>query len=149
FGDKRLRPRKVWIKPEAFEGLPDGFGGRLQSLRTARGTTQVSLAQQLGVGQTALSHMERRGDLLLSTVAAYVEALGGRIHVVATFPGRKPVFLSGASTWMPASDEDSVGLEKADDGQLWLPNLCPERPSPSRVVILSVHPRHADKILDG
>jgi predicted transcriptional regulator/DNA-binding XRE family transcriptional regulator len=142
--------RKVRKKRAAFEALPDNLGARLQSLRSARGATQASLAQRLGVGQTALSHMESRGDLLLSTVAAYVEALGGSIHVAATFPGAAPILLSGDSTWRPVSDKDSDGLEKADDDQLWLPNiLCPERPSPSRDMILSIRPTHADKILDG
>jgi predicted transcriptional regulator/DNA-binding XRE family transcriptional regulator len=149
-GGERLKRRKVKTKPAVFEGHSDNLGGRLRSLRSARGATQASLAERLGVGQTALSRLERRGDLLLSTVDAYVEALGGRAHVAATFPGVEPVFLSGDSTWRPVPNDDSVGLERPKDDQLWLPNiLCPDRPSPSRDVILSIHPAHAEKILDG
>ena len=64
----------------------DCLGLRLQNLRSLQNTTQLSLAKQLGIGQTGLSHMERRDDILLSTLKAYVEALGGQLHVAATFP---------------------------------------------------------------
>jgi predicted transcriptional regulator len=50
-----------------------------------RETTQVELAQALDVGQPRISRLERGGDVLLSTVAAYVEALGGHLEIAAVF----------------------------------------------------------------
>lgn len=72
---------------------PECLGLRLQSLRCLRDTTQSSLAEALKIGQTALSHLERRGDILLSTLAAYIQALGGHLHIAATFPDGDPVKL--------------------------------------------------------
>jgi signal transduction histidine kinase len=59
-----------------------GFG----KLRLARQQTQVALAERLDIPQTAVSRMERRTDLLLSTMRSYVEALGGKLELRAIFP---------------------------------------------------------------
>jgi hypothetical protein len=66
----------------------------LQDLRKAMSRTQVSLAKQLGVGQDSISRLERRADMLLSTLSAHVEALGGSLHLVAELPDRPPVRIS-------------------------------------------------------
>ena len=42
----------------------------------------------MGISQSDLSKLERRRDLHLSTLQAYVHALGGRVHLVAELPGR-------------------------------------------------------------
>jgi predicted transcriptional regulator/DNA-binding XRE family transcriptional regulator len=141
--------RRVQIEPAEFESLPESLGLRLQSFRCKRGATQASLANQLGIGQTALSHKESRGDLLLSRLAAYIAALGGRVHVAATFPDAGPVCLSG-DTWWPIVDKDSVAPENADDDQLWLPSILDiKQLPPSRDVVFSIRPTYAEKILDG
>jgi transcriptional regulator with XRE-family HTH domain len=57
----------------------------LQELRIQRGMTQVELAEVLTVTQAALSKLERRSDVKLSTLRAYVQALGGQLSVVAKF----------------------------------------------------------------
>lgn len=67
----------------------------LQSLRRARKLTQKSLAKQLGVGQDTISRLEKRSDLLLSTLRSYVEAMGGRLSLVAEFPDHPPVIVEG------------------------------------------------------
>ena len=67
----------------------------LRELRKARELTQVSIARQLGVSQDAVSRMEQRSDLLLSTLRRTVEAMGGSLSLVARFPDRAPVELSG------------------------------------------------------
>jgi predicted transcriptional regulator/transcriptional regulator with XRE-family HTH domain len=142
-----MKRRRRRIKSETTdENSFDNFGLRLHELRCRRGTTQLSLAEQLGIGQTALSHMERRNDILLSTLRAYIEALGGRLHVAATFPDATPISLSGNGSWQPATDAVNVTGEY----QLCLPSILgPEQFPPSRDVIFSVHPTHASKILDG
>ena len=67
----------------------------LKALRKARAWTQVRVAQELGVHQVAVSRMEQRSDLLLSTLRAYVESLGGSLSLVAEFPDRPPVVITG------------------------------------------------------
>ena len=67
----------------------------LRELRKARHLTQVSIARELGIGQDAVSRMEQRSDLLLSTLRRTVEAMGGSLSLIARFPDRPPVELSG------------------------------------------------------
>jgi len=58
---------------------------RLAVLRETRGVTQTELAKQMGVRQPSISELERRDDAYLSTLRDYVEALGGRLRLVAEF----------------------------------------------------------------
>jgi len=67
----------------------------LQDLRKARKRTQVRVAKKLGIKQENVSRIEKRTDLLLSTLSNYVEAMGGKLHLVAEFPDRPPVELTG------------------------------------------------------
>ena len=61
----------------------------LDELRKARRMTQVKLAEALGVNQGEVSKIEHRTDIYLSTLADYVEALGGRLEIRAVFPDRE------------------------------------------------------------
>lgn len=67
----------------------------LRELRTARKLTQVRMAKTLGITQDSVSRLERRSDLLLSTLRKTVEAMGGNLSLVVEFPDRAPVVLSG------------------------------------------------------
>jgi len=67
----------------------------LRDLRRARTLTQKRLAKKLGVGQESISKIENRSDLMLSTLRNYVEAMGGHLNLIAEFPDRPPVALSG------------------------------------------------------
>ena len=67
----------------------------LRELRKARKLTQVRLASRLGITQDGVSRLEKRSDLLLSTLRETVEAMGGNLSLVAQFPDRSPVVLSG------------------------------------------------------
>ncbi len=71
------------LKQEAHAELERiGFG----KLRQARHKTQVAIAERLNIPQASVSRMERRTDLLLSTLREYVCALGGRLELRAVFP---------------------------------------------------------------
>ena len=63
----------------------------LRDLRVAQHLTQERLAELLGVEQENVSRLERRADLLLSTLSSYVAAMGGKLRLVAEFPDRRPV----------------------------------------------------------
>ena len=61
----------------------------LEEVRKARRMTQSKLADALGVNQGEVSKIEHRTDIYLSTLAGYVEALGGKLEIRAVFPNRE------------------------------------------------------------
>ncbi|MBK7663037.1 MAG: XRE family transcriptional regulator [Sterolibacteriaceae bacterium] len=65
----------------------------LKDLRQAVAQTQEELAATLGVGQDTISRLEKRSDMLLSTLRRYVEAMGGKLELVAKFPDRPPLVI--------------------------------------------------------
>jgi transcriptional regulator with XRE-family HTH domain len=67
----------------------------LRELRHARKLTQVRMAKSLGITRDSVSRLEKRSDLLLSTLRKTVEAMGGNLSLVAEFPDRAPVVLCG------------------------------------------------------
>jgi len=69
----------------------------LRDLRKARKLTQARVAKVLGVTQDSVSRLEKRSDLLLSTLRKTVKAMGGDVRIVAEFPDRAPVVLSDLS----------------------------------------------------
>jgi DNA-binding XRE family transcriptional regulator len=73
----------------------------LQELRRARKLTQVRIAKALGISQDGVSRLEKRSDFLLSTLRKTVEAMGGNLSLVAEFPDREPVVLSGIAEAEP------------------------------------------------
>ena len=54
----------------------------LAAIRQATGLTQIELAANLGVGQAQISKIERQGDMLISTLASYLRALGVDAKIV-------------------------------------------------------------------
>ena len=67
----------------------------LQDLRKARKLTQTKLAEVLNIRQSSVAQMEKRSDLMLSTLRSYVEAMGGRLSLMVEFSDRGPVSLEG------------------------------------------------------
>jgi DNA-binding XRE family transcriptional regulator len=63
----------------------------LKDLRQAMQKTQVDLAAALHIGQDSVSRIEKRSDMLLSTLRGYVEAMGGKLELVVHFPNRPSV----------------------------------------------------------
>jgi DNA-binding XRE family transcriptional regulator len=58
----------------------------LAEVRHVIGVTQNDLASRLGKTQATVSELERRDDVYLSTIGAYIEALGGHVELTAVFP---------------------------------------------------------------
>jgi hypothetical protein len=52
------------------------------------------MAKALGIGQDGVSNLEKRADLMISTLRKTVEAMGGTLSLVAEFPDCGPVVLS-------------------------------------------------------
>ena len=58
----------------------------LHELRQAQELSQDTLAKTLHVNQAAISKMERRTDMYISTLRNYIRAMGGELEIIATFP---------------------------------------------------------------
>jgi transcriptional regulator with XRE-family HTH domain len=67
----------------------------LQDLRKAREFTQIRMGELLNMRQENVSRLERRADLLVSTLQSYVAAMGGELSLVVEFKDRPPVKISG------------------------------------------------------
>lgn len=65
----------------------------LRDLRRSLGVTQTELARRLGKGQDAVSRIEMRDDLLLSTLREYVAAMDGELELTCRFKDRAAVRL--------------------------------------------------------
>ena len=83
----------------------------MRDLRRARAMTQKKMSELLGVQQENVSRLERRSDLLLSTLTGYVEAMGGSLKLVAEFPDRPPVTLT---TYGQLAEDGSVEFVRDD-----------------------------------
>jgi hypothetical protein len=85
--------RRGKIKARASQLLAEEMS--LSELRRARKLTQVKIAKSLGVTQDSVSRLEQRTDLLLSTLRKTVQAMGGELSLIATFPDSAPIVLTG------------------------------------------------------
>jgi DNA-binding XRE family transcriptional regulator len=87
---KKMTPaQRARVKARAQELIEEEL--TLRDLRQAQHLTQERMAELLGVEQENVSRLERRADLLLSTLSSYVSAMGGKLRLIAEFPNRKPV----------------------------------------------------------
>lgn len=85
--------RRQKIEKRAKELIAEEMS--LRDLRKAHQLTQKRLAKSLGITQDGVSRLEKRSDLLISTLQNYVHSMGGKLHLVAEFPDRPPVKLKG------------------------------------------------------
>jgi DNA-binding transcriptional regulator YiaG len=77
----------------------------LGELRRAFQLSQVTLAETLDMSQSELSRLERRADLLLSTLARFVAATGGHLRLIADYPDRPSFELRIATLLQPDHEE--------------------------------------------
>lgn len=75
----------------------------LADLRRALDLTQATLAETLGVGQAEVSKVEKRADILVSTLRRFINAMGGELEIRAVFPDRVVAI------------RDFAGLRNAED----------------------------------
>ena len=86
-GELRDKVKSGW-RERSDEGTQNLHAGpRLRELREARQISQQELAARLDRTQSAISQIEKRDDLLLSTFTQYVEAIDGEFaHFLVRFP---------------------------------------------------------------
>lgn len=83
---------RSWIETRRATKEPVHVGRALGELRRARGLTQQEVAARLDMTQPEVSKLEQRQDVRVSTLNAYVGALGGRLVVSARLPdGDTPI----------------------------------------------------------
>ena len=91
---KTLKPaQRKRVEARAAELLAEEL--TLQQLRRARKLTQVRMAKRLHVAQKQISEVEKRTDLHISTLRRQIEAMGGTLSLIASFPDHRPVVLAG------------------------------------------------------
>jgi transcriptional regulator with XRE-family HTH domain len=97
----KLRPaHRKKVEGRAAELIAEEM--TLRELRHARKLTQVRIAKLLGITQDSVSRLEKRSDLLLSTLRKTIKAMGGELSLVAEFRDRPSVVLSGIA------EDDSI-----------------------------------------
>jgi len=79
------------------------YGGTLAEIRHLRGMTQTAVADELGVSQAQVSRVESGTDMLVSTLARYIDAIGGDLELVARFGENRLVIDTGANHLLPAA----------------------------------------------
>jgi transcriptional regulator with XRE-family HTH domain len=70
----------------------------LQDLRKAREFTQIRMGELLNMRQENVSRLERRADLLVSTLQSYIAAMGGELSLIVEFKDRPPVKIAGLAS---------------------------------------------------
>jgi hypothetical protein len=73
----------------------------LRDLRLALEKTQEDLGEILHMKQEGISRLEKRSDMLISTLSKYISAMGGSLKLMAEFPNRKPIEIHGISNINP------------------------------------------------
>ncbi len=63
----------------------------LQELRKARERSQQLVGEILHINQAAVSKIERRTDMYVSTLRSFIEAMGGELDNISRFPDHPPV----------------------------------------------------------
>ena len=83
----------------------------LHELRRARSLTQGDMAKMLKVNQPAVSKMEQRADVYVSSLRSYIEAAGGKLKIVAVFPEGEVAI----TNFSEAGEADAVLREVEDE----------------------------------
>lgn len=118
----------------------ESIGTSLRRIREGCGLTQSQLAKRLHTSQAAVSKLERRDDLQVTTVRKYVEALGARLKIDAAFPENSPMGLKLL---------DAFEVNLTDEDQLILPICREEAFRANHDVVLSIKPQYSEKIIEG
>lgn len=80
----KMSPESKNLSAEISQKLSEEI--RLTELRNALGINQEELGELLDKKQAAISRLERRSDMHISTLREFIKALGGKLEIIATFP---------------------------------------------------------------
>lgn len=134
---KVIEAKSVQIKDRAPS---QSVGLALKQLRKLSGLTQLEMSKRLSIGQASVSKIEKRGDIQVSTIQKYVEALGAKLHIDASF---------NIDSQIGLSIRKALDSDFCDDNQFILPILGEGEFKPKRDVVLSIRPQYSSKIISG
>ena len=97
FADSKSKREGNSVNKRSTGAHQAGTVATLKDLRKATQHTQDDLAVAMGVGQGTISRIEKRQDMLVSTLQHYVEGIGGTLQIMATFPNRPPLVVERLS----------------------------------------------------
>lgn len=80
----------------------------LREIRKARELSQATLAELLDMNQGDLSRFERRTDAYLSTIRRYIEAMGGTLELIATFPDSGSIKITNLGELSEGEDTEAT-----------------------------------------
>ncbi len=80
----KMSPRAKEVSKQIARGLEREI--MLTELRNVLGVNQEELGQLLNKKQATISRLERRSDMHVSTLRAFIKALGGKLEIIASFP---------------------------------------------------------------
>ncbi|MCW4589203.1 XRE family transcriptional regulator [Gluconacetobacter entanii] len=136
------------VSGKMFEPPPKGtdtaaghIGRRLREIRKLAGLTQAQLAERLNIGQSAVTGMERRKDIHVSTLRDYLAAMGATLRIHARF--------DDADAMINNLREADFRFEQIDENQFLLPIFGEDRLPPHRDVVFSIKPEYSRKIVTG
>lgn len=81
------RREKIELRANALAS--EMIQASLKDLRQSVSKTQADVAKKMGMAQNAVSQLEKRADVRLSTIGRYAKAIGGKVAVIIEMPGGK------------------------------------------------------------
>jgi DNA-binding XRE family transcriptional regulator len=82
--EAKMPPEAIRMSHAVYHRLKDSMA--LEELRDALRMTQQQLAETLNVDQSAISKLEHRTDMYVSTLRRCIAAMGGQLEIRAVFP---------------------------------------------------------------
>ena len=89
------RRQRIARKADAMSKEMIAYAESLRVVRKALSKTQMEIGAGLGLSQNAVSQLEGRSDVLLSTLRRYVKALGADLDVVVRMKDGSQVLIEG------------------------------------------------------
>lgn len=130
---------------EPLEGGADAvdshIGHRLREIRKWAGLTQAQVAERLQIVQSAVTRLESRKDIHVSTLRDYLGAMGATLRIHAQF--------DNAATIINSLSEADFRFAQVDENQLLLPIFGDEQLPSHRDVVFSIKPEYSRKIVSG
>jgi predicted transcriptional regulator len=126
---------------KSTHGETDHIGHRLREIRKLAGFTQAEVAERLRIGQSAVTRLESRKDIHVSTLRDYLGAMGATLRIHAQF--------DDTANLVSGIQETDYQFDAADENQLSLPIFEEDDLPRHRDVVFSIKPEYSRKIVSG
>lgn len=117
------------------------IGQRLREFRLLSGLTQAEVAERLNVCQSAVTRLEGRRDILISTLREYLAVMGASLRVNAHF--------DSSAAMVSSLREADFRFDPVDENQLVFSIIGEDVLPPQRDIVFSIKPEFSRKIVAG